>query len=224
MKSDTAPAPSRVPLLKPQASSLKPVKHSESRIPNSELVFHLSPFVSDFAPLVASWVRSAQELTWLAPGTPPPLTAEKVAAWGEDRHNRFLFWTAGENEPAGYAELNDIPNQPAHLWIGHFIIDPARRGHSLGVRFAQALLARAFTELAAKEVVLVVFPENRRAIACYERAGMVQSGHERKFFKATGAEHHFLRMSMTRSRFHRLASSGRIEARPLPFVAPALNR
>ncbi|HKQ46935.1 MAG TPA: GNAT family protein [Phycisphaerae bacterium] len=227
---DRAPPPPRPPLLKPQASSLKPS------------ACYLSPFTPDFAPLVASWVRTAQELTWLAPGTPPPVTAEKVAAWGEDRKNRYLFWAnspspyEGEGRggvsspsptragvkadlPAGYAELNEIPNQPAHLWIGHFLIDPSRRGRSLGVRFAQALLARAFVELAAREVVLVVFPDNKKAIRCYERAGMLQSGHERKFFKATNAEHQFLRMAMTRTRFHRLAASGRIEGRPLPLCS-----
>lgn len=107
------------------------------------------------------------------------------------------------------------------MWIGHFVIDPDRRGQSLGARFAQALLARAFTEYAAKEVVLVVFPENRRAIGCYERAGMLLVGQERKYFKTTGAEHLFLRMAITRGRFQRLAAAGRFDGRPLPLRNPA---
>ncbi len=184
---------------------------------------HLSPFAAPFAPLVAAWIRSPQELTWLAPGTPPPLTAEKVAAWGQERHNRFLFWTAGADDPAGYAELNEVPGQPAQRWIGHFVIDPGRRGQSLGVRFAQALLARAFVEYAAKEVVLVVFPDNRRAINCYERAGMQLVGQERKYFKTTGAEYLFLRMALSRRRFERLAADGRLDGRPLPLRNSASN-
>ncbi len=178
---------------------------------------YLSPFSSSYAPLVASWIHTSQELIWLAPGTPPPVTAEKVAAWGPHRRNRFLFWTTGSQRPCGYAELNEIPGQPTQLWIGHFIIDPGRRGQSLGSRFAQALLARAFVEYGAKEVVLVVFPDNKRAIDCYERSGMQLVGQERKYFKSTGAEHLFLRMAISRSRFHRLASAGRLDGRPLPL-------
>jgi RimJ/RimL family protein N-acetyltransferase len=195
---------------------------------------HLSPFAAPFAPLVASWIRTTQELIWLAPGTVPPLTAEKVALWGDERRNRFLFWDGAggmgvspvngregrATDPSGYGELNEIPDQPAQFWIGHFVIDPGRRGQSLGVRFAQALLARAFVEYAAKEVVLVVFPDNQRAISCYERAGMQLVGQERKYFKATGAEHLFLRMSISRRRFERLAANGRIEGRPLVLRNP----
>jgi RimJ/RimL family protein N-acetyltransferase len=123
-------------------------------------------------------------------------------------------------EPSGYGELTRDSDQPAQFWIGHFVIDPGRRGQSLGVRFAQALLARAFVEYAAKEVVLVVFPDNRRAISCYERAGMQLVGQERKYFKTTGAEHLFLRMSISRRRFERLAGNGRIEGRPLVLRNP----
>lgn len=187
-----------------------------ARAPNPQsLDCRLSLFAAPNAATIAAWIRSPRELIWLAPGTPPPVTAEKVAAWGKQRSNRYLFCTADAPRPAGYAELNEIPGQPTQWWIGHFIIDPDRRGRSLGARFAQALLARAFVELGAKEVVLVVFPDNKRAINCYQRSGMQLVGQERKYFKSTGAEHLFLRMAISRGRFHRLADAGRLEGRPL---------
>jgi hypothetical protein len=36
----------------------------------------LTPFDVLHAPQIAAWVRSEEELAWLAPGTPPPLTTE----------------------------------------------------------------------------------------------------------------------------------------------------
>ena len=41
----------------------------------SECSFELRPFDRLFGPTVAGWVRDDAELFWLAPSTPPPLTA-----------------------------------------------------------------------------------------------------------------------------------------------------
>ncbi len=42
--------------------------------------FTLVSFDRETAPLVASWVRDAHELFWLAPKTPAPLTAPQPPA------------------------------------------------------------------------------------------------------------------------------------------------
>src|SRR5262249_43261334 len=52
----------------------------------------VSRFESRFAPLLSRWVQTDRELLWLAPGTPAPLTADKIAAWGSDRPTRYLYW------------------------------------------------------------------------------------------------------------------------------------
>ena len=163
---------------------------------------------------IAAWVRTEQELTWLAPGTAPPLTPEKVVAWGRDRGRRFLFWIGPGDGPAGYAELNYMPVRSSQMWIGHFIVDPERRGCSVGFHFAAILLASAFLECSATDVALVVFPDNRAAIRCYERVGFLVTGQETKFFDATQQEHGFVRMSIDAARFHRLVAAGQLPGRP----------
>jgi RimJ/RimL family protein N-acetyltransferase len=197
----------------PQAGSTPPATGSSG--------FCFQVFGPAYADRVASWAQSDRELTWLAPGTLPPLTGEKVMAWGRNGGRRLLFCPVPGDGPVGYAELNQMPLRSSHLWIGHFVLDPAWRGRSLGVRFAGALLASAFLESAAAEVVLVVFPDNLAAIRCYERSGFVMTGQESKFLETTQREHLFLRMSISATRYYRLAAAGRLPGRPLDCrVAP----
>lgn len=185
---------------------------------NGESCF-FTRFDAAHAARVASWVRTDRELAWLAPATPPPLTAEKVIAWGgQDRGRRFLFWDDSPSGPAGYVELNPMLNDPRLMWIGHFVLDPARRGRSLGSRFAAALLATAFRHYRAAEVILVVNPENVAAVRCYELAGFMPTGRESKFFETTQREYTFLRMSVTRPRYRQLAAAGRLPSEVTPFL------
>lgn len=177
----------------------------------------LSYFQNSLAEVIASWVRSESELAWLAPGTPWPLTAEKVLVWGQERRERFLLWNGRDEHPIGYAELNEMPKTRDQLWIGHFMLDPGHRGCGWAVRFAQALLARAFVERQATDVLLVVVPDNERAIRCYQRAGMIDQGQERKHFKATRREYLFNRMAISRGRFKKLTSLGQLPDTPLPI-------
>ncbi|OWY72826.1 hypothetical protein B7486_00325 [cyanobacterium TDX16] len=177
----------------------------------------LSYFQNCYAEVVASWVRSESELAWLAPGTPWPLTAEKVLVWGQERRERFLLWNGRDEFPIGYAELNEMPKTRDQLWIGHFMLDPVHRGCGWAVRFAQALLARAFVERQATDVLLVVVPDNERAIRCYQRAGMIDQGQERKHFKTTRRDYLFNRMAISRGRFRKLAGLGQLPDTPLPI-------
>jgi RimJ/RimL family protein N-acetyltransferase len=178
---------------------------------------YFSLFNPNFAPLMVPWVQTEQELTWLAPGTAPPLTADKVVAWGKPGDRRFLLWKAGLAAPLGYAELNNMPERPNQMWVGHFLVDPAHRGHQYGTRFAQSLLALAFSVLSARDVLLVVFPNNVPAIRCYQRAGMTPMGHERKLFEATGKEHVFLRMGISMTHYITLVAAKQLPADPFPL-------
>ncbi|HVP09849.1 MAG TPA: GNAT family protein [Phycisphaerae bacterium] len=194
-----------------------PVAHAGQ--PGEKEMLYLSHFDVNYAPLIAPWVQTERELTWLAPGTAPPLTTEKVIAWGKPGGRRFLFWKAGSPAPIGYAELNNMSERPDQMWIGHFLVDPVHRGHRHGTRLAQTLVAMAFSRLAARDVLLVVFPDNAAAIRCYHRAGMTPMGHERKFFEATGRQHVFLRMGIGATRFRALVAAGQLPADPLPLCS-----
>lgn len=187
----------------------------------SDLRCCLSNFDVLYAAAIAAWVTSPRELIWLAPSTLPPLTAAKVAAWGRDRSHRLLFWNGEHTGPLGYAELNKMPRRPDQMWIGHCILAPAARGRGLGRRFVQALCRRAFHDLAAVDVSLVVIPENRAAIACYQKSGLIVNGHERKYFEATRRVHDFLRMGIDRRRYERLVSAGRLPRSGIPFIPDA---
>ena len=180
--------------------------------------WRLSPFDILYAPSIASWVRSARELTWLAPATPPPLSTAKVVGWKRNGGERLLLWTDATDAPIAYAELNEMPSRPRHLWIGHLLVDPAFRGRGIGQRFVQALLVRAFTELNAREVLLVVVPENRPAIRCYQASGMIVTGQERKTFERVRREFVFIRMAINRRRFNRFVAAGRLPNRPVALV------
>jgi RimJ/RimL family protein N-acetyltransferase len=191
--------------------------------PRSREILYASFFDANYAPLFLPWLQTEQELTWLAPGTAPPLTSEKVIAWGKPGDRRFLFWKAGIPAPLGYAELNNMPDRPNQMWIGHFLVDPAYRGRGYGTRFAQALLAMAFSRLSARDVLLVVFPDNASAIRCYHHAGMVPMGHERKLFAATNKEHVFLRMGISATRYHALVAANQLPAEGLPLCRTPLT-
>lgn len=207
-------APSHLSARPTSAKTLPPEIRTATR---RALAPYLTQFVDARAALVASWVSSDSELLWLAPGTLPPLTPEKVLAWSAERRQRLMLCDGRDDLSIAYAELNEMPGNRQQRWIGHFLLSPAHRGRGWGVRFAQALLAHAFVELGAADVLLVVFPDNLRAIQCYERAGFIDLGQERKLFKTTGREHLFTRMGISRSRFFRLADAGRLPAEPLRF-------
>jgi len=170
---------------------------------------YLTAFDDIYAARVASWVRSWEELIWLAPATPPPLSAEKIMAWGRDRPDRYLYWSGDDDGPCAYAELNIMAEFQRQRWVGHFLVDPAVRGRGLGVAFMHALLDRAFAEYAAEAVSLVVFPGNMSAIRCYQKAGFVELGTERKFFESTRQSHDFLRMGIDLARYRKLARGRR---------------
>ncbi|MBX3393982.1 MAG: GNAT family N-acetyltransferase [Phycisphaerae bacterium] len=178
----------------------------------------LCDFDALYAPTVATWVRNDRELLWLAPRTPPPLSASKVMAWGRDRSSRMLLWDAASATPVGYTELNEMPGERDHLWIGHFLLAPHLRGRGLGKNFVRAVLARGFLDFNAREVSLVVFPDNHPAIRAYECGGMKAVGREFKYFKESRTRHEFVRMSIRRTAYERLIAAGEQPQRSILFI------
>ena len=110
-----------------------------------------------------------------------------------------------------------MPNKAHQMWIGHFVLAPEFRGQGYGLRFVQALLRRAFFVFDANVVLLVVFPENKSAIRCYEKSGMIMTCQERKYFRSTRREHLFFRMEIKRSQFEP-AAFAELSRERIPFV------
>ncbi len=161
-------------------------------------IYRLVPFNPPWADRVVSWVCNAQETYWLAPQTPPPLTATRLLSWQKPGHHPFLLFEPGDQQPIGYGELNELTGGYRQYWLGHLIVDPARRGRGYGKLLAQMLLREAFEQRGARRVTLVVFPENERAVACYRAAGMHDDDYETHDFPAYRRRESLLRLAATR--------------------------
>jgi RimJ/RimL family protein N-acetyltransferase len=158
--------------------------------------YQLMPFDRGQAMRVASWIRDDAEMFWLAPGTPPPITPDKVVNWTRRRGGAFLFGPR-EADPVGYAELNSMQRDPRDLWIGHVLIDPQHRGQGLGRALTAALVHRAFHIERARRLTLVVFPENTAAVRCYQSAGFHLRREEVQVFGPQRRRYGLLRFEMT---------------------------
>lgn len=141
------------------------------------------PFDDVHAGDVVAWVKTPDDLRWLAPSTDWPLTPQKVRAWYREGGKAFGCHLDGAVVPIGYGELNPMSGHPEQLWIGHVILNPAYQRRGFGRGFVTALSRLAFVELRAEKLILVVFPANTRAVHCYRRAGFRVMGEE---FHAVG--------------------------------------
>ncbi|MBU0638101.1 MAG: GNAT family N-acetyltransferase [Planctomycetes bacterium] len=157
----------------------------------------LGAFRLEQAERVATWVRTDEEMYWLAPRTTSPLTAEKVRQWVVAGRRPFSLHELPDDTFVGYGELNVLNSERGEYWLGHLIIDPACRGRSLGTALTRLLLAEAFRNLAARRVTLVVFPANTAAVKCYRAAGMREDGYEYHRFPARPSRQRLLRMLAT---------------------------
>lgn len=157
----------------------------------------LDPFFSQAAETVASWVRTEQDAFWLAPSSPPPITAATIRGWQSPGRQPMLLTDAEAGVIVGYGELNTLNISERSFWLGHLIIDPAQRGRGCGKQLTRLLLVHAFHRHAARKVTLIVFPENRHAIAAYRAAGLLDECYEEHEFPAYRLRKELLRMTAT---------------------------
>lgn len=157
----------------------------------------LRPFDPRYATVIAQWVKTEEELRWLAPSTQGPLTAAKVTGWIKSGGVAIVLIGEGDTPPIGYGELNPMHGETDHVWLGHVVIHPDHRGRATGQAFVRALLDHAFTRFSAKRVSLIVFPDNTAALRCYRRVGFRHVGEECHRFGDTGPKHRLLRLEIS---------------------------
>lgn len=155
-----------------------------------------APFTSSMGPIVASWVTSADEAYWLAPGTVPPITSEKIGGWKKPGGHCLLGFVDSPLVPVAYGELNPMRYERKGFWIGHVIVNPLHRGRGVGGMFVSSILDHAFGTLKARRVSLVVFPENVAAIRCYTHCGFCIVGEERHSFRPESPPVRLLRLEV----------------------------
>ena len=165
--------------------------------PVDTTLLRLTTFDPDYAAMVASWARGPLETYWLAPRTPPPLTGPKVSAWAGVGHCPLMLVNPHNPVPLAYGELNILRGKRNEFWLGHLIVDPWHRGRGLGRQLTQMLLLRAFQWQKARQVSLVVFPDNLAAIAGYRSAGMREDGYEVHNFEVYAKSERLLRFIAT---------------------------
>ena len=163
--------------------------------------FQLRPFDKLFAATVAGWGGDDAELFWLAPRTIPPLTARKVVGWTKPTDRPLLLFRDNEQLPSGYGELNPLHGSMTNLWVGHVVVAPELRGSGLGRRFAGLLAREAFRDPRVERLIMVVFPDNTRALRCYQANGFRVTAEERHRFRAGGQVHKMLRLELGRDEF-----------------------
>lgn len=156
----------------------------------------LRPFDPLYATEITRWVETEQELRWLAPSTPQPLTADKVAGWKKPGGSALVLTRNGNAEPIGYGELNPMHKETHHLWLGHVMIRPDQRGRGAGQALVRALVKCAFNQLFATRVSLIVFPDNTTAVRCYRRVGFSIVGREYHRFGGAGTRDRLLRLEI----------------------------
>ena len=161
----------------------------------------LIPFRPGDATIVAGWVNSDEDMFRLAPQTPPPLTPRKVREWQKPGVHSFVHVPTPGSRPIGYGEINDLQDAPGCGWIGHLLIEPARRRQGHGRALVRGLTAYGFGQLDYATVYLLVFPGNPGAIRCYEQAGYVFDGNEARWFDGIAQELLMVRMIARRRTF-----------------------
>ncbi|MBI5865474.1 MAG: GNAT family N-acetyltransferase [Planctomycetes bacterium] len=146
--------------------------------PSHPRLLRLDPLTPDRLHVISSWVCTEADAYFLAPRTPPPITPEQIRSWAAPGHQQNVLAEVGCDGIVGYGEVNELNVARGEYWLGHLIVDPARRGEGLGVQLTRMLARRAFDRFLARAVSLVVFPENRPAVECYKRAGFEPEGYE----------------------------------------------
>jgi len=161
------------------------------------------------AEIVASWAATGEQLRVLAPGTSPPLTAQKVRDWQRTDGMAYVLAGGRGTAPIGYGELNRLSEGAGHLWIGHVIVEPRRRRKGLGRLLVQLLLREGFNRWGAERISLIVFPDNMPAVRCYQWAGFLRVAEEYHYFPHQGGRHKMWRMQVERTDLGYGASSAR---------------
>lgn len=167
------------------------------------VMLSLVPFEPRHAWSICRWATAPDDLRWLAPSTPPPLTPLKVASWKREGGEALVLVARGCRAPLAYGELNPMRIRKSHYWLGHLVVRPDLRRRGIGAELLRLLSARAFLRLGAERLSLIVFPDNHSAIRCYRRAGFVRTGEERHCFGDPPAPYNLVRMELTREAWRR---------------------
>jgi RimJ/RimL family protein N-acetyltransferase len=177
------------------------MKGTQARAERIELV----EFRREDIPRLIGWIRSPEDLSaWAGAFFTYPLDEAILERYQDsgrgERPQRRLFkaLAADSGEAVGHIELSHIwpylSGRVSRVLVG----DPALRGRGIGTRMVRALVQQAFAEYGFAHLDLGVDAANRRAIACYQRAGFVHVGTWPRAMKTAAGVIDVYWMSITR--------------------------
>lgn len=139
-------------------------------------------FQTGDAPVVASWVRTPDELSLLDPKAAFPLTLGTVCDWAAHRTRAVVFPLPPGGNLAGYCELQVTPRKGrVRVWICREIVKPEFRGWGLGYEIGAEMLRIAREEHGAETILAWIAPQNARSLAVAQRAGLRIVGTDRVY-------------------------------------------
>jgi [ribosomal protein S18]-alanine N-acetyltransferase len=129
----------------------------------------LRAFEDSYAPVVAGWASTAEEVGLLSGREAYPFPADLVGSWRKVADDIKSYLCFDGEMPVGYGELW-LDDEEDEVELARIIVAPELRGKGIGTEFVRALLQPA---LAAEysAVFLRVRPDNERAIKTYLRVG-----------------------------------------------------
>jgi ribosomal-protein-alanine N-acetyltransferase len=117
-----------------------------------------------------------------------PWPAQAFLAELAGRHNLYVAARTAD-KLVGYAGIARLGVLPPYEYEIHTIgVDPAFQGQGIGSRLLGALL-----EFGNGAVYLEVRTDNAAAIALYRRAGFVEVGLRKKYYRLSGADAYTMR-------------------------------
>lgn len=175
-------------------------------------MIELLPFTEADIDHVLPWITSREDLyRWTASSFGFPLTREHLLQHMKDcveRGDRLPYKAITEDGTVfGYIEHGAIDRRNRSLRIGRVLIDPAQRGRGLGDAMMRAAVDLAFEQFGMHRVELIVFENNPRAIACYERVGFKHEGLCRDWFRFEDGYWNMIVMSILEPEWTALRSS-----------------
>ncbi|MEM7024799.1 MAG: GNAT family protein [Pseudomonadota bacterium] len=166
----------------------------------------LIEFAREDIPRLIGWIRSPEDLSaWAGAFFTYPLDEAKLERYlssgqGEQPERRiFKAVDAESGEAVGHIELSHIWPYLSARMSRVLVGDPSLRGRGVGTRIVRALLQQAFAEYSFGHIDLGVNAANRRAIACYRRAGFAHVGTWPKALKTPAGVIDVYWMSITRA-------------------------
>lgn len=143
----------------------------------------LRPMTAEDLPTLQRWAVSPEFLmqwtgrTFVWPLDDAQLRDYFAGSQGAEPR-RYLFMAVDKQDRAvGHIGLRDINHLDGGAMVSCVLVDEdAGRGRGVGAAMMERIAEFAFADLGLHRLELYVFDFNRRAIACYERAGYRTEG------------------------------------------------